>query len=297
MSSYIQQSWLCEPSRFGMEVDPYNLCYYSWGDASAKTVLCLHGITGNGRHFDYIAKDLVDKGYHVLCPDMPGRGVSDALSHPKQYGYPLYVMSVVQMLESLELGSVDIVGTSMGGLMGMMLATMHPGKIGRMVINDIGPYIEADALNRLMGNLAVQTHFEDEEQLRAYFRRYLKSFGVYDPSEYFEHMIDVTSYGNEEDGYDLAFDPKIMVPFKMASGRLKTLPSIDLWHIWEAVEAPCLVLRGEESALFTVECLEKMMQKPEVESVTFNGVGHAPMLMEPLQRDVVTQWLTAVKSV
>jgi pimeloyl-ACP methyl ester carboxylesterase len=260
----------------------HDIAYVAWGTPdAAPPVVCVHGLTRNGRDFDRLAAVLGAERW-VVCPDMVGRGRSDWLRNPAGYGYPQYCADMVALIARLGSAEVDWIGTSMGGLIGMMLAAQPNSPIRRLVVNDIGPFIPRQALLRLADYVGKDPLFDDLAGLEAYLRRIHAPFGrLHDDA--WQHLAQ---YGHRRlpgGRYGLAYDPAIARGFEAAAG------DIDLSAVWDAVRCPVLVLRGAESDLLLPDTAHAMARKAEV--VEIPAVGHAPSLMVPEQIELVRAWL------
>lgn len=276
-----------EGSYLGLSTGGFHqLAYTEWGAPGAeRTVVCVHGLTRNGRDFDVLASSLAEQGFRVICPDVVGRGRSAHLADPAGYGYVQYLADVNALIARLDVAELDWVGTSMGGLMGMMLAAQAGTPIRRMVINDVGPFIPKAALQRIGDYLGEERVFPDLEGVEAHLRLIHAPFG--DLSDLHWRHLTVHSVAPAEGGYRLAYDPAIALPFAQA------IEDIDLWPVWEAINLPVLVLRGERSDLLLPETAAQMGERgPGARVVEVPGCGHAPALMEPGQIALVESWLT-----
>lgn len=263
----------------------HRIAYVEWGAAAAaRTVLCVHGLTRNGRDFDRLGARLAETA-RVVCPDVAGRGRSDRLPAAEHYGYPQYLLDMTVLLARTGAETVDWVGTSMGGLIGMMLAARANAPIRRLVLNDIGPFVPRAALERLAGYVGKDPRFDSLAALEAYLRRVHAPFGPLDDAGW-RHLAE-HGYRRLADGrFALAYDPAIGQAFA------GPLADIDLWAVWDAVRCPVLVLRGAESDLLTAVTAEEMRRRgPGATLVEFPGVGHAPALMAEDQIAVVAEWL------
>jgi pimeloyl-ACP methyl ester carboxylesterase len=260
----------------------FRVAYTEWaGPPGAGTVVCVHGLTRNGRDFDALAAAL-SASHRVVCPDMPGRGRSDWLAKPEAYGYPLYLSVAAQLIARLDVDAVDWVGTSMGGLIGMMLAAQPNAPIRRFVINDIGPFLPKAALERIGSYVGQDPRFESIEGLEAYLRRVHLPFGPLSDSEW-RHLAQHSSRRREDGGVGLAYDPRIGDAFK------GELTDVELWTFWDQLRAPTLALRGEDSDLLRPETAARMAERARV--AEFAGVGHAPALMAEDQIETVRDFL------
>ncbi|MBT6119798.1 MAG: alpha/beta hydrolase [Rhodospirillaceae bacterium] len=277
-----------ESRRF--EVEPgRSLAYTHWGDpANPRTLICVHGLTRNGRDFDHLAR-AVEADYRIVCPDVAGRGDSDWLEDKDAYGFDLYCRDVLALIGHLGVGTLDWLGTSMGGIIGMMLAARPDGPVGRLILNDVGAFIPAVALERIAGYVGGDPAFIDRDEAEARFREVLAPFGPLTDAQW-DHMVE---HGVEERGgaLRLRYDPAIARPFE--SGEIV---DVDLWPLWDAVACPVLVLRGSESDLLRAETVAEMKTRGPgaalgVESVEIPSTGHAPTLMDPAQIAAVRDWL------
>jgi len=264
----------------------HRIAYVRWlpdGDPKPHPVICVHGMTRNGRDFDRLAAALsVDR--QVVCPDVVGRGSSDWLADPSGYGYGQYCADLTALIARLGVEYVDWIGTSMGGLIGMMLAAQANSPIRRLVLNDVGPFIPAAAMRRLTGYVGKDPVFDDLAGLEAYLRQIHAPFGTLDDAAW-RHLA---AHGHRRlsDGHiGLAYDPAIGRGLAAAASV-----DIDLSTLWQAVQCPVLVLRGAESDLLLAETARIMAAKANV--VEIPSVGHAPSLMVPTQIDLVRSWLS-----
>jgi pimeloyl-ACP methyl ester carboxylesterase len=263
----------------------YGLSYADWGNPdAARTIVCVHGLTRNGRDFDHLATVLQNHA-RVICPDMVGRGLSDPLRDPEQYALPTYVAHMLQLLDQLEVGQVDWVGTSMGGLIGMGVAASG-APIGRLVLNDIGPFIPKAALERINRHLGLSLSFASLEALEAHLREIHAGFGPLSDAEW-RHLAEHSASRREDGTFRLSYDQRLAEPMKRGP-----LADIDLWPVWDQVRCPVLVLRGTQSELLLAATAAEMSRRgPGAEVVEIDGTGHAPALMAKDQIAIVRDWL------
>lgn len=264
----------------------HRMAYVAWGDGeAAQNVVCVHGLTRNGRDFDGLATKLADSN-RVVCPDVVGRGKSDWLRDAEQYQTPQYMADMVTLIARMDVGWVDWVGTSMGGLIGMAIAAQPNSPIRCLVLNDIGPYVPKAALERIAEYCGKAPIFPDSNALETYLRDVHAPFGPLS-DEQWRHLA--THGGTESvDGVALAYDPGIAVPFN----AIQPAVDIDLWPIWDAIRCPVLVLRGETSDLLSRDTAAEMAARgPNATVVEISGCGHAPALMAADQIAIVDDWL------
>ncbi len=268
----------------------HHMVVHDWGDATnAKVIICVHGLSRNGRDFDVIA-DTLSATHRVLCPDVPGRGLSDFLPSAKDYVIPVYAQIIQQMLLQLRLKHYDWIGTSMGGLIGMVIAATPGNTLRRFVCNDVGPEIERAALERIGVYMGMPPPaFETYEQLYRAALLAINSFGPL--SDEHKHHIVRTSCAQGDDGkWRFTSDPKIGEAFVAALAQ----PSVELWPLWNAIRVPTLILRGEHSDLLSKATVAGMKKgRSNVSAHEVADTGHAPMMMDAPTIEVVKQFISA----
>lgn len=271
----------------------HKMAYVEWGDPTNPRVLvCVHGLTRCGRDFDFLAQALAAE-YRVVCPDVVGRGQSDWLRDPQHYAIPQYAQDMVALLARLEVESVDWLGTSMGGMIGMALAAQPQSPIRRLILNDVGPVIAAGALRRIAEYLATPPDFASPEEAEAYIRVIAEPFGKLTDVQW-RHLTAHVIKSGPAGRYQLRYDPGIAAPFATAAtaalqGEGK---DIELWPLYDAIHCPTLVIRGERSDLLSRETVAAMMTRgPQAQSVEVPGIGHAPMFMDDVQISLVRDFL------
>ncbi len=287
--------FLCPDPKKGLlgKSGSHTVVCYDWHPAEGQnvrgTVLCVHGLTRNGHDFDYFAAALAEKGFRVLCPDVAGRGRSGWFENSKNYNYPAYCADMLYVLDRLSIAKVDWVGTSMGGLMGMMVAASHPDRVKRLVINDIGPFIPKSGLRRIGSTIGQRVLFQSMQDGEDYLRRIMITFGIR-REDHWRHIAQFNFQREPGGGLRIAYDPALAETF-WHKGKQRKLPDMDFWKLWEKVTCPVLVLRGMESDILLTDTAERMARREGVKLVEFPGIGHAPMLMEDEQIAPVAEWL------
>jgi pimeloyl-ACP methyl ester carboxylesterase len=282
MSDYREHTVLCV-SPAGL----HRMAYTEWGDsANPRVLVCLHGLTRVGHDFDDLARSLAGR-YRVVCPDLVGRGNSDWLADPAHYVPPQYVADMVTLIARLNVEAVDWVGTSLGGLVGMALAAQARTPIGKLVLNDVGPVLKADALQRIGDYLGSDMRFASFDEAHDYIRAISASFGLKTEAQW--KQLTTVSLKPNGTGYRLHYDPAIAVPFRATNTGAA---DVELWPLYDAVRCPTLVLRGADSDLLERETLAQMAARgPKAATSVIPGVGHAPMLMDPDQIAIVRDFL------
>jgi pimeloyl-ACP methyl ester carboxylesterase len=264
----------------------HRMAYTEWGDPSnPKVLLCVHGLTRNGRDFDFLAQALLDE-YRVVCPDVVGRGRSDWLGVKKDYGFPLYVSDMVTLLARLDATTVHWVGTSMGGIIGMLLAGLPHSPISRLVLNDVGPVITATSLQRIGEYVGRAPTFPTMQDAEAWIRAVAAPFGALTDAQW-EHLTRY-SVRPVEGGFAMVYDPGLGDAFR----EMPIVTNIDLWDAYRAVRCPTLAIRGAESDLLERSTFEQMGESgPRARLEEIAGVGHAPMFMDDAQIGLVRGFL------
>jgi len=264
----------------------HRLAYYEWpGPKDAPTLVCVHGLTRNGRDFDVLAEALSAR-YRVVCPDMPGRGNSEWLSVPADYNYAVYLGDMTALIARLDVESVDWVGTSMGGIIGMLFAALPGTPVRRLVINDVGALVAKEALERIGTYVGLDPSFADLAALEATLRRIHAPFGPLSDAQW-HHLASHSARKKPDGTLGLAYDPKIGDAFKQGP-----INDVDLWASWDAISCPTLVLRGAQSDILRPSDAQAMTQRgPHAKLVEFPGIGHAPALMAEDQIAAIREFL------
>ncbi len=256
----------------------YKLAFTEFGNPAAPAVICVHGLTRNGRDFDPLAMKLAEH-FHVICPDLPGRGKSDWLPVGALYQPPTYVAALAHLLAYIN-KPVAWVGTSLGGICGMMTAAAGRAPITKIVLNDIGPFIPVAALVRIRDYMqAAPQAFPTMEALEAHLRLIHAPFGDLSDAQW-HYLARISARPALADtggsGFALHYDPKIIEPI-----RDGTPADVDLWPLWDLIKTPILSIRGATSDLLTIETFEQM-QARGAKGIIVGDAGHAPALMDDL---------------
>jgi pimeloyl-ACP methyl ester carboxylesterase len=264
----------------------HRVAYLEWGNpASDHVVICVHGLARNSRDFDALARDLSDR-CRVICMDVAGRGDSEWLAHKADYRFSTYMADAAALIARVTTPAtrIDWVGTSMGGLIGMLLAAKAGSPIQRLVLNDVGPFIPWSALYRLKGYVGARSTFHSVGQAELHLRDVCAQFGPLTDEQWrqlAEHSVEATPQGE----FRLRYDPGIGAGMRGHADPEfplgpNILAGIDLWTTWRETSCPTLVLRGAQSDVLSQETARQMLaQRPSVELVELPGIGHAPALM------------------
>ena len=268
----------------------HRMAYWEWGDAANPRVLvCVHGLSRQGRDFDVLARALSSE-YRVVCPDVVGRGRSDWLADPMGYNVPAYVADMVTLLARLDADVVHWVGTSMGGLIGMGLASLPGTPISRLVLNDVGPAIEWQSLQRIGTYLGQPNRWPTEEAAADALLAISQGFGPHTREQWM--ALSRPLLKPEGGGFTTRYDPSIAVPFRLITPDLAKAGEAMLWAGYDRIACPTLLIRGAESDLLSPATALAMTQRgPRARLVEFPGVGHAPTLVQADQVALVREFL------
>jgi pimeloyl-ACP methyl ester carboxylesterase len=264
----------------------HRMSYLEWGDARNRdVVICVHGLTRNGRDFDDLARALCST-FRVVCPDVAGRGESERLADPALYALPKYVADMVTLVARLDVETVRWVGTSMGGLIGMALAAQAGSPVSRLVLNDAGPVVSLASLQRIAAYVGNAPVFSSIEQAEAYVRVICAPFGPHSDAQWRQMTEAWMKKG--DDGWQPNYDPRIAEPYRASIPE----KDLELWPLYDAVRCPTLVLRGAQSDLLSGQTTREMAARgPKARVFEVKGVGHAPSLMHEDQIAVVREFL------
>ena len=260
----------------------HRMAYHAWGDPSnSKVLLCVHGLTRRGSDFQTLAEAMCHD-YYVVCPDIVGRGDSDRLSNPMLYAVPQYVSDIAQLIRVLGVSQVDWFGTSMGGLIGMVYAAMPNSPIRRMLINDVGPKIEPEALKRLGSYVGQPFVFENRADALNRLNVICATFGEHTPEEWETYNGPMLVERNGQ--WIMHYDPNIAVPFAAVNPILAKAGEMAMWHAFKQIQIPMLIVRGGNSDLLSAKTVAEMGKvNPYVRSIEIPNVGHAPAFVKPEQ--------------
>lgn len=267
------------------------LHFLDYGNPGAPPLLFLHGLSGHAHTFDLVAPQLTDR-YHVMSLDVRGRGESD-WAPDGDYGFPAYLPDVSALCEALDIRRVTLVGTSMGGLITLMLAATRPDLVERAVINDIGPEIDPRGLKRIQAYVGnAPESFPDEATLLTWFREnYPEMLGGLTEQQlkaWAGYSVKPAPGG----GYLWRMDPAIR-RVQQPDAAAPPPPPVDLWPLVALIRCPVLLIRGEISDLLAQDVAERFVAAvPEGRLVIVRGLGHAPTLTEPEAVAALREFLT-----
>jgi pimeloyl-ACP methyl ester carboxylesterase len=247
------------------------MAFHAFGDPAAPPVLCVHGLTRNGRDFDALAETLAATRY-VVSPDLPGRGQSDWLEDPMLYAASSYATALSTLMATLN-APMDFIGTSLGGICGMELAAMPGHPIRRMVLNDVGPFVPQAALERIRDYLsAPPPRFASAAMLKLYLRRVHATFGPLTDAQWLT-LAENSARPLPDGSVALHYDPQIAQVY-----AANAITDLDMAHWWNAIDIPVLTLRGESSDVLPKSVFERMAAKSQTLEIA--NTGHAPALLD-----------------
>jgi cobalt-zinc-cadmium efflux system protein len=261
---------------------PHRMAYHAWGNPSnPKVLVCVHGLTRRGSDFKTLA-EAMSQDYYVVCPDVVGRGDSDRLQNPMLYAVPQYVADMATLVKQLGVKQVDWFGTSMGGLIGMVYASMPQNPIRRMLINDVGPRIEPEAIKRLGSYVGQAFSFANRADALQRLNEICASFGTHTPEEW--EIYNGPMLMQKEGLWVMHYDPDISVPFASVNPLMAKAGEMAMWHAFKQIHIPMLIVRGGESDLLSAKTVAEMCKlNPYIRSIEIPGVGHAPAFVKSEQ--------------
>lgn len=284
----------------------HNMVYSEWEPIATKrsTVICVHGFARNRHDFDPLAKFLSEKGHAVFCPDIVGRGDSTWFNNAKHYNYQQYAIDLNTLIARTNSKYIDWIGTSMGGILGMVLASLPNSPIRNLILNDVGPQLPVHTLWRLSQYIDNHPYFKNFIEAKSYLKKIYHGFGSLN-EEQWDYITKHSIMQCKPKLYTVKLDPHIkpakpssqfmkelfMTPHKAFEGILF---DIDLWDMWKNIRCPVLVIHGQNSDLLLNEHIEKMqVTHPSVTVMEIMDAGHAPVLFEQDQHEKITKWLAA----
>ena len=271
--------------------DGIRLHYREYGARSERApLLCLHGLTRNGRDFDDLARRMASS-HHVIVPDFRGRGLSGHDPEPARYVPVTYAHDMIALLDHLGIADAVIVGTSLGGLVAMLLAVLDEDRVAAAVLNDVGPELEPAGIERIRGYVGKAGEFRTWGEAAQAARAINRGLPGHWSAAQWEAMARRLMSEREDGQIRPDYDPAIAVPFNAPPGE-----PVDLWPMFDALAMkPVLVLRGEHSDLLSAAALERMAaHSPNVRTATIPGIGHAPDLSEPEAKAAIDEVLALV---
>ena len=302
--------------------EPCEINILEWGDtANGNVLLCFHGLTRSARDFSVLAS-FFKKKYRVICPELVGRGESSWLKNKANYHIPFYLVNILTLINELKLNKVDIIGTSLGGVLAMILSAnsknflldfftneqikkiiknLLPIKIGSLVLNDVGTKINFSELSKLKHGInALPKFFNNFDDAQFYIKKeFENTLGFHTDSEWRLLTLAYIRYDERRKSFVPHFDPGILNPFRLpgffqefSNNSMGFLPDLNLWKYYDSISVRTLLLRGKNSTILSHELAHDMRGRgPKPDVVEFEGVGHAPSLMRGDQIEALVPFL------
>lgn len=271
----------------------HRIVFNDWGNEDAKPILCVHGLTGNGHDFDFIAEELIKSDYRLIAVDLPGRGRSDFLPDTMDYNYNQYCNDLAALLVHLKLPHVDWLGVSLGGLLGIRMAGEPNSPIRRLIINDVGPVVPQNALNFIHSVISQTYTFETIKDLENRMRTTRGLTWGPMTDEQWHHMAEHNARALADGSISYAYDPGIAKIFE-----IEPTGDQDLWPYWDKIKCPVMLIHGYKSVVLTKPIIEEMGQRGpghNMDVVVFKDCGHVPSLMAPNHIEVIKSWLNTTQ--
>lgn len=270
----------------------HQMTYYEWGNPQSERVLvCVPGLTRNGRDFDFLAAALGHE-YRILAVDLIGRGKSDWMQDPAHYTIEQYIADLMGWMHQLGLSQVDFIGASLGGILGMLIAAMPHSPIQRLILDDVGPVIKQESIARLSGEVKANPIFASLGELKDFLKKVYAQTGSMEPYHW-DHLLAHDHLALPEGGYARAYDPQLFKSFApMQNGH-----DITFWPVFKAIHVPIFVLHGSESSVLTPDiCAQMLEAQPTMTIIDLPGIGHAPSLMDERHIRLIAGWLGVIST-
>jgi len=272
-------------------VPSHNIAFSDFNPEGKEVLVCNHSLITNSHDFDFLAQDM-SKDFRIIAIDMPGRGDSDWFEDGDLYNYEVYIADFLSLMEYLEVKQFHFLGTSMGGIAGMALASKYPGMLKSLILNDIGPHLPGKALAKIRKYVGMQVPMPTYSVAKKTMQMIFKYFGIKQE----QHWDHVTKYNTRKGRLGLLYmnyDPKIAQNFIVDFDNPK---DIEFWEIWDQMEdIPILLIQGEKSNILTQETVDKMNKRHNMDLYIIKDVGHAPSLFEHKEIKYIESWLMNIK--
>ncbi len=273
-------------------IPKHTISYRILGEGNCETVVCAHSSTTNSCEFDYLANVLASR-YCVILFDFAGRGESSWLPLKKHYHYYVYIKDSIFLLKKLSRKSVHWIGTSMGGIVGMIIAALFPKRILSLVLNDIGAEIPKKFLGKMKHYIDMNVKFTSLQQVVDYGKIAYSRLGICNEEDWLYFVKNIVRKDQDTGLYSLKYDPLITNDIKNSRKSDK----ISLWFWWNRVKCPVLLISGSQSEVLLPETIEKMrLCKNRFEEYKIFGTGHFPILFAKDHINRVLQWMNSQKS-
>ena len=279
---------------WGLSAEGFHKIFYrDYGKPTGRnTLVCVHGLTRNSSDFHFLAKALMETR-HIVAPDVVGRGKSDRFKDPKFYDIPQYLSDMNTLMQQVNEPSYDWLGTSMGGLMGMILASLPNNRIRRLSLDDVGPVLSGEALTRIRTYASIPLEFPDLTVAEQTLKMIYASFGPMN-SEQWKYMVDHSLRLQENGTYTLDYDHNAIAA---AQDTDDIDQDVTFWEYWDQIKCAVLVVHVRYSDILSEDTLDQMRSRgPKFDYVMIEDTGHAPSLMPDDQVAVIKNWLNKTQS-
>ena len=266
------------------------LCGYEtrirqWGETGKPAIIMVHGLARLSHDFDILARQLADD-YFILCPDIIGRGYSAWADNPdEEYVPAFYARQMIEMMDHFNIDRCSWIGTSMGGIIGMAVTSLVPERIERLLLNDVGPELAQDAVDRIKSYVGGTPEFATIAEIDTALRSIYAPFGLSNDAEWRE--LAMTSARRLPNGkFAMHYDSRVMEVFR------DQIDGYDAWDIFKAITCPITLFSGAKSDLIPHEIVQKMQDaKPDMQVLSLENCGHAPYLNTRAQIEAVEHFL------
>lgn len=277
----------------------HRIFYREYGNLNARTLIAVHGLTRNSSDFHFLGESLKNE-YNLFAPDIAGRGKSDWFINPWNYNFPQYLADMTALIARTGVEELVWLGTSMGGILGMILASLpcECPPIQALILNDIGPVIPKQAIDRIKKYAGIKLVFQDLKEASMRLREIYKPYGFTNEEEW-EYLIQ-NSVEQQEDGtYTLAYDSRALstlgeeIPGQQQQQMQKDQEgNLIFWNYWDLIKCPVLVIQGEQSDILTDDIINEMKTRgPQFDHIVIENTGHAPALFAESRIKLIQDWL------
>ncbi len=268
------------------EVPAHKIAFSEWNPEGVETLVCLHSLIANSHDFDFLA-DVVCKDFRVIAIDMPGRGDSDWFEDPALYNYEVYMADLFALLKILNITEMHLLGSSMGGIMGMILAGDNPTMVKSLILNDIGPEIPGPALAKIRKYLAVKFPLPNFALAKKHLQMVFKNFGI-KGEDFWDHVTKYNTMKGEDGNLYMKYDVKIATSFIV---DMENPEDVVFWDVWDKIFSPTLLLHANDSDILLQKTVDKMNIRHNMSVYVMHDAGHAPALFDKKEIDYIYSWL------
>jgi pimeloyl-ACP methyl ester carboxylesterase len=267
------------------------IAYLEYGEQNLETVFCVHGLTRNSSDYHFLAK-ILENDYRIICIDIAGRGASDHLSNPKNYSYHQYIEDILKFLEFKNIKKLNWIGTSMGGVLGILVAAEKKDLISRLILNDSGAFFPMETTEAIYRYLSkIPGKFETLDEISKKIRMTFSIFGIKHDYEW-DFFIAHSIIQNHDGTYIMNYDQQIIEGFDKEDEFNKTFRTNNgIFDIWKTVEAKTLLIWGKLSSMLRIETIKKMERYKNISRISVKNAGHTPHLMNKALNELIFDWL------